>query len=65
MYYQYFLRLLSEIPRELPMQGTPVNIIVGSHIWVEDPEVSWIDGKVTKINGQEVEVQTSDGRQVN
>ncbi|XP_022899025.1 myosin-11-like isoform X2 [Olea europaea var. sylvestris] len=44
--------------------GTPVNIIVGSHIWVEDPEVSWIDGKVTKINGQEVEVQTSDGRQV-
>ncbi|CAA3030678.1 myosin-9-like isoform X1 [Olea europaea subsp. europaea] len=46
------------------MQGTPVNIIVGSHIWVEDPEVSWIDGKVTKINGQEVEVQTSDGRQV-
>ncbi|CAI9781244.1 unnamed protein product [Fraxinus pennsylvanica] len=46
------------------MQGTPVNIIVGSHIWVEDHDVSWIDGQVTKINGQEVEVKTSDGRQV-
>ncbi|PNX82165.1 ribonuclease H, partial [Trifolium pratense] len=23
--------------------GTPVNIIVGSHVWIEDPDVSWID----------------------
>lgn len=52
-------------PRELPMQDTPVYIIVGSHIWVEDPDVAWIDGQVTKINGQEVVVQTSNGRQVN
>ncbi|KAL2510788.1 Myosin-11 [Abeliophyllum distichum] len=46
------------------MQGTPVNIIVGSHIWVEDPEDAWLDGQVTKINGQEVEVHTSNGKQV-
>ncbi|KAK4492484.1 hypothetical protein RD792_003293 [Penstemon davidsonii] len=46
------------------MQGTPVNIIIGSHVWVEDPDIAWIDGQVTKINGQEVEVQTSAGKKV-
>ncbi|XP_010553755.1 PREDICTED: myosin-11 [Tarenaya hassleriana] len=44
--------------------GTPVNIIVGSHVWVEDPEVSWIDGQVEKINGPEVEIQTTSGKKV-
>ena len=46
------------------MQGTPVNIIVGSHVWVEDPDEAWIDGQVSKINGQEVEIQASDGKTV-
>ncbi|GFP96811.1 myosin-11 [Phtheirospermum japonicum] len=46
------------------MQGTPVNIIVGSHVWAEDPDVAWIDGTVTKINGKEVEVKTSNGKQI-
>ncbi|KAF2536369.1 hypothetical protein F2Q68_00019956 [Brassica cretica] len=36
--------------------GTPVNIIVGSHVWVEDTDVAWIDGQVEKINGQDVEI---------
>ncbi|KAL3531251.1 hypothetical protein ACH5RR_010573 [Cinchona calisaya] len=44
--------------------GTPVNIIVGSHVWVEDPSIAWIDGQVTKINGNEIEIQLSDGRKV-
>ncbi|KAL3517670.1 hypothetical protein ACH5RR_020259 [Cinchona calisaya] len=44
--------------------GTPVNIIVGSHVWVEDPSLAWVDGQVTKINGNEVEIQLSDGRKV-
>lgn len=47
------------------MQGTPVNIIAGSHVWVEDPEIAWVDGQVTKINGAEVEVKTSTGNLVN
>lgn len=46
------------------MQGTPVNIIVGSHVWIEDPSVAWIDGHVLKINGNEAEIQTSDGKKV-
>ncbi|XP_057725408.1 myosin-12 isoform X1 [Arachis stenosperma] len=44
--------------------GTPVNIIVGSHVWVEDPEISWIDGVVTEINGKNATIVTSNGRTV-
>lgn len=46
------------------MQGTLVNIIVGTHVWVEDPEQAWTDGQVTKINGQEAEIEISDGKKV-
>ena len=41
-----------------------MNITVDSHVWVEDPEIAWIDGKVTKINGQEAEIQASNGKKV-
>ncbi|CAA0828033.1 Myosin-11 [Striga hermonthica] len=44
--------------------STPVNIIVGSHVWVEDPDIAWVDGQVTKINGKEVEVQASNGKKI-
>ncbi|XAR61129.1 Myosin ATPase [Bertholletia excelsa] len=39
--------------------GSPMNVIVGSHVWVEDPEEAWIDGEVLRIDGQEVEIQTT------
>ncbi|THU71937.1 hypothetical protein C4D60_Mb04t06810 [Musa balbisiana] len=42
--------------------GTPVNISIGSHVWVEDPTSSWIDGQVTKITGENAEVQASNGK---
>lgn len=46
------------------MQGTPVNIIVGSHIWAEDQEAAWIDGEVTQIKGREATIVTTDGKNV-
>jgi len=46
------------------LQSAPVNIIVGSHVWVEDPALAWIGGEVTKINGGEVHVRTGDGKTV-
>ena len=46
------------------LQGTPVNIIVGSHVWVEDPVLAWIDGEVIRINGQVLHVQTTKGKTV-
>lgn len=48
----------------LCFQGTAVNIIVGSHVWVEDPEVAWIDGEVKKITNGEAEIERTDGKKV-
>lgn len=46
------------------LQAAPDNIIVGSHVWVEDPVLAWIDGEVTRINGQEVHVNCQNGKKV-
>ncbi|KAG6525053.1 hypothetical protein ZIOFF_015005 [Zingiber officinale] len=45
--------------------GTPVNIIVGSHVWVEDPEAAWIDGQVTAIKGGAATILTTIGKTMN
>ncbi|XP_022966587.1 myosin-17-like [Cucurbita maxima] len=42
----------------------PVNIIVGSHVWIEDPKLAWIDGEVFRINGEEIHVRTTNGKTV-
>lgn len=48
----------------LLLQAAPVNIVVGSHVWVEDPVVAWIDGEVIRINGHDVHVHTPNGKTV-
>ncbi|XP_058008760.1 myosin-11 isoform X2 [Hevea brasiliensis] len=42
----------------------PVNIEIGSHIWVGDPELAWLDGVVFNIKGEDAEIQTSDGKTI-
>jgi len=44
--------------------GTKVNIIVGSHVWAEDPAICWVDGEVVKINGEEAEIQATNGKKI-
>ncbi|XP_072950421.1 myosin-17-like [Typha angustifolia] len=44
--------------------ATPVNIVVGSHVWVEDPVLAWIDGEAFRINGHEVHVHTTNGKTI-
>uniref|UniRef100_A0ACD5X744 Uncharacterized protein n=1 Tax=Avena sativa TaxID=4498 RepID=A0ACD5X744_AVESA len=44
--------------------GTPVNIIVGSQVWLEDPNEAWVDGEVTGIKGGDVTVATTNGKTV-
>ncbi|PAN34585.1 hypothetical protein PAHAL_6G106900 [Panicum hallii] len=44
--------------------GTKVNIIVGSHVWAEDPAICWVDGEVVKINGEEAEIQATNGKMI-
>lgn len=45
-------------------QVAPSNIIVGSHVWVEDAEVAWIDGEVKEINGEEIKVNCTSEKTV-
>ncbi|KAJ0053589.1 hypothetical protein Pint_01769 [Pistacia integerrima] len=45
-------------------QETQENIVAGTHIWVEDQELAFIDGIVVDVVEQEVEIQTSDARTI-
>lgn len=38
--------------------------VVGSLIWVEDPDVAWIDGEVVAVNGEDIKVLYSSGKTV-
>ncbi|KAL8122414.1 hypothetical protein AgCh_018948 [Apium graveolens] len=44
--------------------GTVVNIIVGTHVWVEDQTEAWTDGQVTKIKGDQAEILGANGKQI-
>lgn len=46
------------------MQAVNVKLAVGSFVWVEDPEVAWIDGEVVGVNGEEVEINCTSGKTV-
>ncbi|KAJ6434238.1 hypothetical protein OIU84_017858 [Salix udensis] len=48
--------------KDADREGSTENIIVGSEIWVEDPQLAWLDGKVSKITGQDAEIETSTGK---
>ncbi|VFQ96683.1 unnamed protein product, partial [Cuscuta campestris] len=37
------------------------SVVVGTHVWVEDPEVAWIDGEVVEINGGDIIVNCTSG----
>ncbi|XP_022975454.1 myosin-6-like [Cucurbita maxima] len=41
-----------------------VNLAVGCLVWIEDPEVAWIDGEVVAVNGQDIRVLCSSGTTV-
>ncbi|XP_073313046.1 myosin-6-like isoform X13 [Primulina huaijiensis] len=38
------------------------SIAVGSHVWVGDPELAWIEGEVAEVNGQEIKVTCTSGK---
>ncbi|XP_061368583.1 myosin-6-like isoform X2 [Gastrolobium bilobum] len=40
------------------------NPVVGSHVWVEDSDVAWIDGEVLEVHGEEVKVLCTSGKTV-
>nr|POE60842.1 myosin-11 [Quercus suber] len=44
------------------IMGMPKNIVIGSYVWVGDPELVWIDGQIINVNGEKAEIQTSNGK---
>lgn len=41
-----------------------MNIIVGSHVWAEDPEDAWVDGDVQEINGRDATIIATSGKTI-
>ncbi|RCV27043.1 hypothetical protein SETIT_5G294200v2 [Setaria italica] len=41
-----------------------LNIVIGSHVWVEDKDLAWVDGEVFRIDGQNAHVRTTKGKTV-
>ncbi|VAH78296.1 unnamed protein product [Triticum turgidum subsp. durum] len=41
-----------------------LNIVIGSHVWVADKDLAWIDGEVFKIDGQNAHVRTTKGNTI-
>ena len=46
------------------LQADQASVAVGSQVWVEDPDVAWIDGEVIKVNGDTVTVKCSNEKTV-
>ncbi|XP_056169834.1 myosin-6-like isoform X5 [Syzygium oleosum] len=44
--------------------ATSMAVAVGSVVWVEDPDVAWIDGEVVEVNGEEIKINLTSGRTV-
>nr|CAB3448335.1 unnamed protein product [Digitaria exilis] len=46
------------------VMAAQASIAVGSQVWVEDPDVAWIDGEVIKVSGDTVTVKCSNEKTV-
>lgn len=45
-------------------QAASVSLGVGSLVWVEDPELAWLDGEVVEVNGDTIKVASTIGKMV-
>ncbi|CAL4947793.1 unnamed protein product [Urochloa decumbens] len=41
-----------------------LNIVIGSHVWVEDKDLAWVDGEIFRIDGKNAHVRTTKGKTV-
>ncbi|OEL32655.1 Myosin-17, partial [Dichanthelium oligosanthes] len=41
-----------------------LNIVISSHVWVEDKDLAWVDGEVFRIDGQNAHIRTTKGKTV-
>lgn len=45
-----------------PFQEPTLSFAIGSLVWAEDPEVSWIDGEVVEIHGEKITINCTSGK---
>ncbi|KAG2377271.1 Myosin-7 Myosin XI [Vigna angularis] len=50
------LQMIKALMILLNAQADQVNFVVGSHVWVEDTELAWIDGEIQESNKDEVTI---------
>lgn len=48
----------------LDLQAVSVSLGVGSLVWVQDPDVAWIDGEVLEVNGADIKISCTSGKTV-
>ncbi|WVZ61388.1 hypothetical protein U9M48_011271 [Paspalum notatum var. saurae] len=48
----------------LQLQASKSRFVVGSHVWVEDPDEAWMDGLVEEMNEDEVVINCTSGKKV-
>lgn len=46
------------------LQAAGVGLVVGSHVWLEDPVEAWVDGEVVEIKGGDIKVLCTSGKTV-
>ncbi|KAB5569830.1 hypothetical protein DKX38_003623 [Salix brachista] len=56
---RYYRRLCSGI---LLNTASAASLVVGSLVWVEDPDEAWIDGEVVEINKEDIKVLCTSGQ---
>lgn len=37
---------------------------MGAQVWVEDPDVAWIDGELLEVNGDDIKIECTSGKTV-
>lgn len=60
-FHAIFSRSFCHLPY---VQASMSNIVIGSHVWVEDKDLAWVDGEVFKIDGQNAHIRTNKGKTV-
>ncbi|XLR05925.1 hypothetical protein S83_072123 [Arachis hypogaea] len=48
----------------LNVQSAQLSFVVGSHIWIEDPDEAWIEGEILESKGNEITVNCASGTKV-
>ncbi|KAG5135246.1 hypothetical protein JHK82_026434 [Glycine max] len=52
------------IPLQWKRLAGQLSFVVGSHVWVEDPDLAWIDGEIQESNNEEITVMYESGSKV-